>query len=43
MSDYYIEAPLPLFTPRAPSAHGSVTSAQAADALTPATLNAMQR
>ena len=34
---------LPLFTPRAPSAHGSVTSAQAADSLTPATLNAMQR
>jgi hypothetical protein len=41
----YIEAgcDLPLFTQRAPSARGSVTSAQAADSLGPATLNAMQR
>jgi hypothetical protein len=41
----YIEAKcdLPLFTQRAPSARGSVTSAQAADSLGPATLNAMQR
>lgn len=43
MSDYYVEAPLPLFTQRAPAVNGSITSAQAADALTPATLNAMQR
>ncbi len=41
----YIEAgcDLPLFIQRAPSARGSVTSAQAADSLGPATLNAMQR
>jgi transcription initiation factor IIE alpha subunit len=41
----YIEAncDLPLFTQRAPSARGSVTSAQAADSLGPATLNALQR
>lgn len=43
MSDYYTEAPLPLFTQRAPSVNGSITSAQAADSLGPATLNAMQR
>jgi predicted ArsR family transcriptional regulator len=43
MSDYYTEAPLPLFTQRAPSVNGSMTSAQAADSLAPATLNAMQR
>lgn len=36
-------ADLPLFATRAPSARGSVTSAQAADSLGPATLNAMQR
>ena len=34
---------MPLFTQRAPSARGSVTSAMAADSLAPATLNAMQR
>jgi len=41
----YIEAEcdLPLFTQRAPSARGSVTSAQAADSLGPAMLNALQR
>jgi len=33
----------PLFTQRAPSARGSMTSAQAADSLPPATLNALQR
>lgn len=33
---------LPLFTQRAPSVNGSITSAKAADSLTPATLNAMQ-
>jgi hypothetical protein len=33
----------PLFTQRAPAARGSITSAQAADSLGPATLNAMQR
>ena len=48
MSDYYPDtasrvADLPLFATRAPSARGSVTSAQAADSLRPATLNAMQR
>ncbi len=48
MSDYYLGtaarvADLPLFNQRAPSARGSVTSAQAADSLGPATLNAMQR
>jgi transcription initiation factor IIE alpha subunit len=43
MSDYFVEAPLPLFTQRAPAARGSITSAQAADSLGPATLNAMQR
>jgi len=41
MSDYYRETPLPLFTQRAPS-NGTMTSAQAADSLGPATLNAMQ-
>jgi len=34
---------MPLFTQRAPSVNGSVTSAKAADSLGPATLNAMQR
>ena len=34
---------LPLFTQRAPSVNGSITSAKAADLLGPATLNAMQR
>jgi hypothetical protein len=43
MSDYYTEAPLPLFTQRAPAARGSITSAQAADSLGLATLNALQR
>jgi hypothetical protein len=43
MSDYYKEAPLPLFATRAPSVNGSATSAAAADSLAPATLNAMQR
>jgi hypothetical protein len=43
MSDYYKEAPLPLFATRAPSVNGSATSAAAADSLRPATLNAMQR
>jgi hypothetical protein len=33
----------PLVTQRAPAARGSITSAQAADSLGPATLNAMQR
>ncbi len=41
----YIEAKcdLPLFTQRAPSVNGSITSAKAADSLGPATLNALQR
>jgi len=45
MSDYWPETTdtLPLFTQRAPAARGSMTSAQAADSLGPATLNAMQR
>jgi len=34
---------MPLFTQRAPSVNGSITSAQAADSLGPATLNALQR
>ncbi|NBX74617.1 MAG: hypothetical protein EBQ89_10030 [Alphaproteobacteria bacterium] len=34
---------LPLFTQRAPAVNGSITSAQAADSLGPATLNALQR
>jgi transcription initiation factor IIE alpha subunit len=34
---------MPLFTQRAPSARGSVTSAKAADSLGPATLNVLQR
>jgi transcription initiation factor IIE alpha subunit len=34
---------MPLFTQRAPSVNGSITSAKAADSLGPATLNAMQR
>jgi len=33
----------PLFTQRAPSVRGSITSAAAADSLTPKVLNAMQR
>jgi len=36
-------ADLPLFTQRAPSVNGSITSAAAADALDATTLNAMQR
>jgi hypothetical protein len=43
MSDYYVEAPLPLFAVRAPAVNGSATSAAAADSLGPATLNALQR
>jgi hypothetical protein len=45
MSDYYSDptATLPLFTQRAPSVNGSITSAAAADSLTPKVLNAMQR
>jgi len=43
MSDYYVEAPLPLFAARAQSVNGSSTSAAAADSLGPATLNALQR
>jgi transcription initiation factor IIE alpha subunit len=43
MSDYYPETPLPLFTQRAPSVNGSVTSAAAADSLSCKTLNALQR
>jgi len=34
---------LPLFVQRAPSVNGSITSAKAADSLSPTTLNAMQR
>ena len=45
---YYLDtasrvADLPLFTQRAPSVRGSRTSAQAADSLTSAMLNATQR
>jgi hypothetical protein len=45
VSDYYPapEAVLPLFNQRAPSVRGSITSAAAADSLTPKVLNAMQR
>lgn len=44
MSDYYRETPPgPLFTQRAPSVNGSVTSAAAADSLSGEALNAMQR
>ena len=43
MSDYYRETPLPLFTQRAPSVAGSLTSALAADSLGSKTLNALQR
>jgi len=44
MNHYDIDTePLPLFAARAPSVNGSPTSAAAADSLTPATLNAMQR
>lgn len=45
MSDYYSEAMTagPLFTQRAPSVNGSMTSAQAADSLGPQTLTALQR
>jgi hypothetical protein len=45
MSDYYAQAVDygPLFAERAPSVNGSITSAQAADSLGPATLNALQR
>jgi transcription initiation factor IIE alpha subunit len=34
---------LPLFTQRAPSVNGSITSVKAADSLGPVTLNALQR
>jgi hypothetical protein len=34
---------MPLFTQRAPSVNGSITSAKAADSLGPATLNVLQR
>lgn len=44
MSDYYRETPPgPLFTQRAPSVNGSITSAAAADSLSGKTLNALQR
>jgi len=43
VSDYYVDAPLPLFAQRAPAVNGSATSAAAADSLGPKTLNAMQR
>jgi len=45
MSDYYSLAALPLFAApqRAPAVQTSRTSMAAADALTPATLNALQR
>ncbi len=45
MSDYYSLAALPLFAApqRAPAMQHSRTSMAAADALTPATLNALQR
>lgn len=43
MSDYYPDPPMPLFTQRAPSVNGSVTSAAAADSMTPQQLNATQR
>jgi hypothetical protein len=43
MNHYDIDAPLPLFASRAPSVNGSLTSAAAADSLSTATLNAMQR
>jgi hypothetical protein len=45
MSDYFSQTIDygPLFATRAPSARGSVTSAQAADSLGPATLSALQR
>jgi transcription initiation factor IIE alpha subunit len=44
VNHYGIEdSPGPLFAQRAPSVNGSITSAQAADSLTPATLNATQR
>jgi transcription initiation factor IIE alpha subunit len=45
MNHYGIEetATLPLFTQRAPSVNGSMTSAQAAESMTPKTLNALQR
>ena len=44
-NDHYIPSldTLPLFAARAPAVNGSATSAAAADALTPATLNALQR
>ena len=43
MNHYGIDTcPGPLFAQRAPSVHGSVTSAAAADSLDGATLNAMQ-
>jgi hypothetical protein len=44
VSDYWREdtATMPLFQQRAPSVNGSATSAQAADSVTPKTLNALQ-
>ena len=44
MNHYDIDTDtLPLFAARAPSVNGSPTSAAAADSLSTATLNAMQR
>jgi hypothetical protein len=44
MNHYGIEdCPGPLFAQRAPSVHGSVTSAKAADSLDPTTLNRLHR
>jgi hypothetical protein len=44
MNHYGIDAcPGPLFAQRAPAVNGSITSAQAADSLSPATLNGLQR
>jgi transcription initiation factor IIE alpha subunit len=42
MSDYYPDTPLPLFAQRAPS-NGTITSAAAADSLSPATLNRLHK
>lgn len=43
MSDYYPDPPMPLFTQRAPSVNGSITSAASADSLDGRTINAMHR
>ena len=44
MNHYGIDTcPGPLFAQRAPSVHGSVTSAAAADSMAPATLNRLHR